>query len=43
MDIKKPNTEIWIAEDVAISCNAKYSWFNKLMLKLILGWRVKGL
>ena len=41
INIPKPNTEIWISENVCINCRVKYRWWNKLFLKLILGWEVK--
>lgn len=37
-----PNTEIWIAENVCIDCNAKYNWWTKFWVKLLLGWKIKS-
>jgi hypothetical protein len=41
VEYPKPTTEICIADDVVIKCKFKYNWFNKIMLKLIFGWKVK--
>jgi hypothetical protein len=38
---KEANTKIWIADDTCINCNVRYSWFHKVMAKLLLGWRVE--
>jgi len=41
LDYPKPTTKIWIADDVCINCSFKNTWFNKLMLKIIFGWKVE--
>ena len=38
-----PNTEIWIAKDIVINCVARYNWFQKLMVRIVFGWKVKDL
>jgi len=41
--IEEPNTEIWIASNICINCIVKYNWFQKLMAKFLLGWKIKQL
>ena len=36
-----PDTTIWIAENVCINCVARYSWFQRMMARVLLGWRVE--
>jgi len=36
-----PDTEIWIAENLCYRCIGKYTWWNKLFAKLLLGWKIK--
>jgi len=41
IDVPKPNTEIWIADNICINCHAKYRWWHRLFVRLFLGWKVK--
>ncbi len=36
------NTDIWIANNVCIRCNANYRWWNRLFVKIFFGWKVKN-
>jgi hypothetical protein len=38
--MKTPNIKIWIASDLCYTCHGHYNWFHKMMLKLLLGWKV---
>lgn len=42
LKIHKDNTEIWIAENVSINCYANYKWYQKLLIKMLLGWKIKN-
>jgi hypothetical protein len=37
----EPDTEIWIAENMCYRCIGKHNWFNILMARLLLGWKIK--
>ena len=36
-----PNCEIWIADDVVIHCRKRFQWWQRFMIKLFFGWKVK--
>ncbi len=36
-----PTCEIWIADDVIIHCKKRFQWWQRLMIRLFFGWKVK--
>ena len=39
----KQNTRYKIADNVSIDCIVKLNWFNRLMIRLVFGWKVEEL
>ncbi len=35
------NTQIWIGENISITCIAHYNWFQKIMIRFFFGWVIK--
>ena len=40
-NVQKVNTTYWIAENMRIDCYTKLNWFNRLMVRLVFGWKVE--
>lgn len=36
-----PNCEIWIADNIVFHCRKRFQWWQRLMIRLFFGWKVK--